>query len=377
MTSTIQAHGDELFQDRVAQAHVALFHDDPTSLAERRDRFAEEALEVAQATGMTEEDAHKLVSYTFSRPVGEPEKEIGAAALTLASLCVVGGWDMMKCAEADLAQLQTPEKIAKVRAKRATRHGRGPLPGFSPSAPEPKQWQTYVDEHGSTVMHDGKPIDEGDAPEPIAEAVAWRYSSGWVTGPDMVKLWLITSDRALAEREATSGNVVQPLYLSPPSPKPEAVSDDEAKQWRENVEAMLSDGDPDVIRCHEGGGPEDLIGSLVLTVMRTRKRRDAALSHPKPRVSDDLTNAGAELLTLLDEWMTVSSMTANERYAAALKAFRAALSEARVNQGGTLREALEACLEAMQTGNPSENEYWAAVKKAEAALSSTEGETGV
>jgi len=121
---------DATFQSRVADAHVALFHDDPTDLPERRDRFYEEATETAQALGMTEADAHALVAYTFSRPVGEPTKEIGAAALTLASLCVEGGWDMMACAEADLAVLVTPEKIAKVRAKRSTRHGRGTLPGI-------------------------------------------------------------------------------------------------------------------------------------------------------------------------------------------------------------------------------------------------------
>lgn len=118
------------FQDRVAKAHVALFHDDPTDVPERVARFYEEATEAVQSLGMSEADAHALVSYTFSRPVGAPEKEIGAAALTLASLCVEAGYDMMACAEADLAALVTPEKIAKVRAKRATRHGRGPLPGL-------------------------------------------------------------------------------------------------------------------------------------------------------------------------------------------------------------------------------------------------------
>jgi hypothetical protein len=124
----------EPFQDRVAAAHVALFHDDPTDIAERRDRFGEEANELQQALGQTREEAHRLVDYTYDRPAGEVQKEIGAAALTLASLCVEGGWNMMACAEADLAALQTPEKIAKVRAKRATRHGRGSLPGLDPVA---------------------------------------------------------------------------------------------------------------------------------------------------------------------------------------------------------------------------------------------------
>ena len=49
------------------------------------------------------------------------------------------------------------------------------------------------------------------------------------------------------------------------------------EQWIENVQALLSSGDSDVIRCHEGGGPEDLIASLVLTVMRTRNSRDKAI----------------------------------------------------------------------------------------------------
>ncbi|MGO4316660.1 hypothetical protein [Agrobacterium sp. MCAB5] len=123
------------FQQRVEAAHRALFHDDPTDVEERRARFWEEAGETVQAFGMTEEDAIELVRYTWSRAKGEPAKEIGAAMLTLASLCVVAGYDLSECAEADLEKLQRPETIARIRAKRSTRHGRGPLPGFDPEAP--------------------------------------------------------------------------------------------------------------------------------------------------------------------------------------------------------------------------------------------------
>ncbi len=41
----------------------------------------------------------------------------------------------MECAEADLEKLQRPETIARIRAKRATRHGRGPLQVSIPPAP--------------------------------------------------------------------------------------------------------------------------------------------------------------------------------------------------------------------------------------------------
>lgn len=123
------------YQNRVAAAHNALFHDDPTDVAERLARFMEEANETCQAFGMSREDAHHLVDYTYGRPAGDPSKEIGAAMLTLTSLCVVAGYDLAGCAEADLEKLQRPETIARIRAKRSTRHGRGALPGFDPSPP--------------------------------------------------------------------------------------------------------------------------------------------------------------------------------------------------------------------------------------------------
>lgn len=122
------------YQSRVAAAHLALFHDDPTDIAERNARSFEESIETAQAFGMTEDEAVELVKYTFSRPVGEPAKELGAKVLTAFSLGVVAGIDVMAAAEADLEKLQRPETIARIRAKRSTRHGRGPLPGFDPSS---------------------------------------------------------------------------------------------------------------------------------------------------------------------------------------------------------------------------------------------------
>lgn len=80
-------------------------------------------------------------------------------------------------------------------------------------------------------------------------------------------------------------NAISKLTGAALEPQQEEVvaDDDNAAKWRENVEAMLSSGDQDVIRCREGGGPESLIGSLVLTMMRTRNARDKALqAHHTP-----------------------------------------------------------------------------------------------
>lgn len=128
--------GKPSFQDRVAAAHVALFAEDPTDVPERAARFFEESNETCQSFGMTREEAHALVDYTYDRPMGDQKKEIGSVSLTLTSLCVVAGYDRSECEEADLEKLVRPETIARIRAKRATRHGRGPLPGLDPSPTE-------------------------------------------------------------------------------------------------------------------------------------------------------------------------------------------------------------------------------------------------
>ncbi|TWD58148.1 hypothetical protein FB480_101903 [Agrobacterium vitis] len=126
-------YATESYQKRVAAAHHALFHDDPTDITERNARALEQSMETAQAFGMSRDEAMALVDYTFSRPVGDPRKELGAKILTAFSLGITAGIDVMAAAEDELQKMQQPETIARIRAKRATRHGRGPLPGFDPS----------------------------------------------------------------------------------------------------------------------------------------------------------------------------------------------------------------------------------------------------
>lgn len=121
------------FQNQVAAAMPAVFHDDPTDIAERIARFMEEANELAQSFGMHRHALHELVDYTYDRPVGDREKEIGGVMVTLASLCVVANTDMEACGAADLTLFQMPATIERIRKKRATRHGRGALPGISPN----------------------------------------------------------------------------------------------------------------------------------------------------------------------------------------------------------------------------------------------------
>lgn len=130
-TESLRSMSSVDFQARSAAWMEVAFEGDPTDLAERVARFGEESLELQQALGLTREDAHRLVDYVFDRPAGTPATEFGQAHSTLALLAAFTGHDLQACGEAELARVSSPEFIAKLRGKRATRHGRGPLPGFS------------------------------------------------------------------------------------------------------------------------------------------------------------------------------------------------------------------------------------------------------
>lgn len=120
----------ESFQTRVQQWCVTCFG--PTIAAdvlERNHRFLEEALELVQALGCTQEEAHQLVDYVFGRPVGEPAQELGGVMVTIAALAVPNGLDMEEAAETELARVWM--KVEKIRAKHAAKPRYGPLPGHS------------------------------------------------------------------------------------------------------------------------------------------------------------------------------------------------------------------------------------------------------
>jgi hypothetical protein len=93
---------------------------------ERCDRFIEEALEFVQAAGYSAERAHALVDYTFGRPVGEINQEVGGVMVTLAAMCNTIGVDIGSAAETELARVWT--KVDVIRAKQAAKPTGSALP---------------------------------------------------------------------------------------------------------------------------------------------------------------------------------------------------------------------------------------------------------
>lgn len=93
---------------------------------ERNHRFFEESTEAVQANGMTRSEAHQLVDYTYDRPVGELNQEVGGVMVTLAALCLASGINMHAAGEVELARIWT--KVGQIRSKQAAKPKHSPLP---------------------------------------------------------------------------------------------------------------------------------------------------------------------------------------------------------------------------------------------------------
>lgn len=121
------------YQDRaMAWMGVCFPETDRTAGASQTTRMyrcLEEVLELMQAGGMSEADVLKQVAYTFGRPKGEMQQELGGVMLTLAVLAGTYGLDMDAAAEHELARVNRPEMIARIRGKQATKPSGSPLPG--------------------------------------------------------------------------------------------------------------------------------------------------------------------------------------------------------------------------------------------------------
>jgi hypothetical protein len=122
------------FQERVQPWMMVCFGKEiAADIRERNHRFLEEALELVQSTLCTQSEAHQLVDYVYSRPVGETHQEIGGVMVTLAALSLAIGQDMHAAGETELARIWT--KVEKIRAKQAAKPKHSPLPEYPAHRP--------------------------------------------------------------------------------------------------------------------------------------------------------------------------------------------------------------------------------------------------
>ncbi|WP_222104613.1 hypothetical protein [Cupriavidus campinensis] len=126
---------DSIFQSRVVPwLKVCFGVKIMADKMERNQRFFEEATELVQANGMSQEDCHKLVDYVYGRPIGELHQEVGGVMVTLAALCNASKIDMHEAGDTELARVWT--KIEQIRAKQAAKPKGSPLPQTDDSVSE-------------------------------------------------------------------------------------------------------------------------------------------------------------------------------------------------------------------------------------------------
>lgn len=93
---------------------------------ERSHRFLEEALELAQISDCTREEALQLVDYVFSRPPGEINNEVGGVCVTLSALANAHEVDVR---EAGIAEIKRCfDNQDKIKAKFEAKPKNSPLP---------------------------------------------------------------------------------------------------------------------------------------------------------------------------------------------------------------------------------------------------------
>jgi hypothetical protein len=115
------------YQSRVVDWLVACFPPSaPSDCVERTHRFLEEALELAQASGCSRDEALKLVEYVYSRPSGDVQQEVGGVMVTLAGLCYASGVEMDKAGDVELER--NWRRTDAIRRKQAARPNGSPLP---------------------------------------------------------------------------------------------------------------------------------------------------------------------------------------------------------------------------------------------------------
>lgn len=82
-------------------------------------RFLEEALELVQATGISRDEAYRVLGYVYEREKGDIAQEIGGVMVTLPTLASAHGLSIYKCGENELTRCW--QNIEKIKDRHASK----------------------------------------------------------------------------------------------------------------------------------------------------------------------------------------------------------------------------------------------------------------
>lgn len=104
--------------------HDTFGEDCALDCTERAKRVLEEAIELAQASGVSEDDVDFITHYVYRRDVGEIDQEVGGVAITLAALCTANGLNLETEMWREIRRVLALPK-EKFVAKRKLKHAAG------------------------------------------------------------------------------------------------------------------------------------------------------------------------------------------------------------------------------------------------------------
>lgn len=105
---------------------------DAMDLHERGMRFLEEAMELAQAVGVSSASAMKIGAVVYNKPRGVAAQEVGGVGVTLLALCAASDIDMMASIDMETERIFNlpAEKFRKRQVQNAAYGiGRAPTEG--------------------------------------------------------------------------------------------------------------------------------------------------------------------------------------------------------------------------------------------------------
>lgn len=103
---TLEARVKQWVETRIGDKHMAS--------GERAMRLLEEAIELAQAEGITLDMVNRQADYVFSRPVGDSSQEAAGVAVCLLGWCAATGRTMLGLAQQELRRIEE-KPISQIR----------------------------------------------------------------------------------------------------------------------------------------------------------------------------------------------------------------------------------------------------------------------
>lgn len=123
---------------------------------ERRERFAEECLELLQASGMSKEEIQRMMEYVYNRPAGEFSQEVAGVAITLDVFAASEGVDREKVVDAEYQRIiHKTDKICKKQLEK-------PRVSISNDSYPDREWQ-YLPTDRAAWRVRGETDPHGDA----------------------------------------------------------------------------------------------------------------------------------------------------------------------------------------------------------------------